>query len=160
MPASREELNSWNFVDNGYADWEVYTADKQRDDFWTFINQDDYLKDRKGQYAERGGAKMPWHHQLDFKYLRDMSIKIGQTKHSLQLGLDIENLLNFLCKDWGLYKEITGNTLLSYKVNKETGVGEYTYNLVNGERQLSTSQNYEALPSTYRIQFTIRYLFN
>ena len=160
VPASREELNSWNFVDNGYADWEVYTADKQRDDFWTFINQDDYLKDRKGQYAERGGAKMPWHHQLDFKYLRDMSIKIGQTKHSLQLGLDIENLLNFLCKDWGLYKEITGNTLLSYKVNKETGVGEYTYNLVNGERHLSTSQNYEALPSTYRIQFTIRYLFN
>ena len=36
----------------------------------------------------------------------------------------------------------------------------YQYNLVNGERHLSTSQNYESTASTYRIQFTIRYLFN
>ena len=159
VPASRQELNSWNFVDNGKVNGEVYTADMQRDDFWTFIQQDDYLKNRTGQYAERGGAKMPWHHQLDFKYLRDMSIKWGKTKHTLQLGLDIENLLNFLCKDWGLYKQITGNTLLTYKTNKDN-VGEYTYNLVNGARHISTSQNYESAASTYRIQFTIRYLFN
>jgi hypothetical protein len=158
VPASRQELNNWNFVDNGKVNGEVYTADMQRDDFWTFIEQDDYLKDRKGQYAERGGAKMPWHHQLDFKYLRDMSVKWGKTKHTLQLGLDIENLLNFLCKDWGLYKQITGNTLLTYKENK--GVGQYTYNLVDGQRHTSTSQNYLSTASTYRIQFTIRYLFN
>ena len=114
VPASRQELNNWAFKDNGKVNGEVYTADMQRDDFWTFIEQDDYLKDRKGQYAERGGAKMPWHHQLDFKYLRSMSLNWGKTKHTLQLGLDIENLLNFLCKDWGLYKQITGNTLLTY----------------------------------------------
>ena len=131
----------------------------QRDDFWTFIEQDDYLKDRKGQYAERGGAKMPWHHQLDFKYLRDMSVKWGKTKHTLQLGLDIENLLNFLCKDWGLYKQVTGNTLLTYKTDKNN-VGQYTYNLVDGQRHTSTSQNYLSTASTYRTQFTIRYLFN
>ena len=155
VPASRQELNNWDFKD-GKINGEPYTAEMQRDDFWTFIEQDDYLQDRKGQYAERGGAKMPWHHQLDFKYLRDMSIKWGKTKHTLQLGLDIENLLNFLCKDWGLYKQITGNTLLTY----DTKTNQYTYNLVNGARHLSTSQNYESTASTYRIQFTIRYLFN
>ena len=155
VPASRQELNNWDFKE-GKINGEPYTAEMQRDDFWTFIEQDDYLQDRKGQYAERGGAKMPWHHQLDFKYLRDMSIKWGKTKHTLQLGLDIENLLNFLCKDWGLYKQITGNTLLTY----DTKSNQYTYNLVNGARHLSTSQNYESTASTYRIQFTIRYLFN
>ena len=155
VPASRQELNNWDFKE-GKINGEPYTAEMQRDDFWTFIEQDDYLQDRKGQYAERGGAKMPWHHQLDFKYLRDMSIKWGKTKHTLQLGLDIENLLNFLCKDWGLYKQITGNTLLTY----DTKNNQYTYNLVNGARHLSTSQNYESTASTYRIQFTIRYLFN
>ena len=153
VPGSRQELNNWEFAE-GKVNGEVYTADMQRDDFWEFINQDDYLKDRKGKYAERGGAKMPWHHQLDFKYLRDMNVQIGKTKHALQLGLDVENLLNFLCKDWGAYKEVTGNTLLTYKK------GQYTYNLVNGERHLSTSQNYESTASTYRIMFTIRYLFN
>lgn len=155
VPASRQELNNWEFKEGKVAG-EPYTADMQRDDFWAFIQQDDYLKNRTGQYAERGGAKMPWHHQLDFRYMRDMSFKAGKTKHTLQLGLDIENLLNFLCKDWGLYKQITGNNLLSY----DSKTGQYQYNLVNGARHLSTSQNYETTASTYRIQFTIRYLFN
>ena len=155
VPASRQELNSWEFKE-GKVGGEPYTADMQRDDFWTFIQQDDYLKDRTGQYAERGGAKMPWHHQLDFRYMRDMSFKAGKTKHTLQLGLDIENLLNFFCKDWGLYKQITGNNLLSY----DAKTNQYQYNLVNGARHLSTSQNYETTASTYRIMFTIRYLFN
>ena len=155
IPASRQELNSWDFKE-GKVNGETYTADMQRNDFWEFINQDDYLKDRKGEYTERGGAKMPWHHQLDFKYLRDMNVQIGKTKHALQLGIDIENVLNFLCKDWGLYKQITGNTLLTYDAKNN----QYQYNLVNGERHLSTSQNYESTASTYRIQFTIRYLFN
>ena len=155
VPASRQELNNWDFKE-GKVNGEAYTADMQRDDFWTFIEQDDYLKTRKGQYSERGGAKMPWHHQLDFKYLRDMSVKWGKTKHTLQLGLDIENLLNFLCKDWGLYKQITGNTLLTYDAKNN----QYTYNLVDGQRHTSTSQNYLSTASTYRIQFTIRYLFN
>ena len=153
VPASRQELNNWDFKESK-VDGQPYTADMQRDDFWAFIQQDDYLKDRLGQYAERGGAKMPWHHQLDFKYLRDMRIKVGNTSHALQLGMDVENVLNFLCKDWGLYKQVTGNTLLSYSN------GQYTYNLVNGARHLSTNQNYESTASTYRIMFTIRYLFN
>ncbi len=154
VPASRQELNSWDFADNGKVNGEVYTADMQRDDFWAYIQQDDYLKDRLGQYAERGGAKMPWHYQIDFKYLREMSLKIGQHRHALQLGVDILNLPNFLCKDWGVFKQISGNTLLTFKD------GKYTYNLVNGERHLSTSQNYLDAASTYQLMFTIRYLFN
>ena len=154
VPASREELNQWQFVDNGTVNGQTYTADMQRDDFWEYINQDNYLKNRKGQYTERGGAKMPWHHQLDFKYVRDMHIKLGKTTHALQLGVDILNLPNFLCKDWGLFKQIQGNALLTY--NK----GNYTYNLVNGQRHLKTSQNFLNTASTYQIMFTIRYLFN
>ena len=154
VPASREELNSWNFVDNGTVNGQTYTADMQRDDFWTFIQQDDYLKNRTGQYAERGGAKMPWHHQLDFKYLRDMSFEWGKQKHTLQLGVDILNLPNFLCKDWGVFKQITSNALLDYSN------GKYTYNLVNGERHTTTFKNYEDAASTYQVMFTIRYMFN
>jgi hypothetical protein len=32
--------------------------------------------------------------------------------------------------------------------------------MVNGERHLSTSQNFLDIASTYQIMFTIRYLFN
>jgi len=157
VPASRQELDGWDFAESTYGtkdDPRVYTADMQRDDFWAYIQQDDYLKSRTGQYAERGGAKMPWHHQLDFKYVRDMSLKIGSTRHTLQLGLDILNLPNFLCKDWGLFKQVQSNSLLSY--NK----GKYTYNTVNGARHLETYQKMLSTASTYQIMFTIRYLFN
>ena len=154
VPASRQELNSWDFAESTYGDGKVYTADMQRDDFWAYIQQDDYLKNRTGKYAERGGAKMPWHHQIDFKYSRDMNVKIGNTKHTLQLGLDILNLPNFLCKDWGLYKQVQSNSLLTYKN------GQYTYNTVNGVRHLETYQDMLSTASTYQIMFTVRYRFN
>ena len=155
VPASRKELDSWDFAESTYGnDKRVYTAEMQRDDFWAYIQQDDYLKNRTGQYAERGGAKMPWHHQLDFKYQRDMTIEIGKTKHALQLGVDVMNLPNFLCKDWGLYKQVSETSILSYSN------GKYTYNTVNGERHLTTYDNMLSPASTYQIMFTIRYMFN
>ena len=160
VPASREELNSWNFIDNGTINGVPYTADMQRDDFWAYIQQDDYLKNRLGQYAERGGAKMPWHHQLDFKYLREMSINWGKTKHTLQLGIDIQNLPNLLCKDWGVYKQVTGNSLLTYAKDRATQQYCYTFNTINGQRHLSTFETLATAKSTYKILFTIKYLFN
>ena len=126
----------------------------QRDDFWAYIQQDDYLKHRTGRYAERGGAKMPWHHQIDFKFEQNIGIDAGKTKHALQLGVDIMNLPNFLCKRWGLYKQVSETSLLTYSQ------GKYIYNTVNGERHLKTYNDFLGLPSTYQIMFTIRYLFN
>ncbi len=154
VPASRKELDSWDFAESVYDGHQVYTADMQRDDFWAYIQQDDYLKHRTGQYAERGGAKMPWHHQIDFKFQHDMSLDFGKTKHTLQLGVDILNLPNLLNKKWGLYKQISETALLSYSK------GKYTYNTVNGERHLHTYTDFLGLQSTYQIMFTIRYLFN
>ena len=154
VPASRQELDGWPFAESVYEGNKVYTADMQRDDFWAYIQQDDYLKNRTGQYAERGGAKMPWHHQLDFKFEQDIRLDVGNTKHALQLGVDILNLPNFLCKKWGLYKQIGETALLSYSN------GKYTYNTVDGERHLTTFRNFQNLASTYQVMFTIRYLFN
>lgn len=159
IPASRQELNNWDFKENGTVldnsgNKIAYTADMQRDDFWEFINQDSYLKDRKGKYTERGGAKMPWHHQLDFKVVHDYNFRVGSTEHAIQFGLDIVNLPNLLNPNWGTYEQVIGNTLLSYSK------GQYTYNTMNGERHLKTSQKYSGTASTYQVLFSVRYAFN
>lgn len=65
----------------------TYSADDQRDDFWAYINQDSYLKDRKGKYTERGGAIMPWHHQLDFKFNQNFYLKVAGQKNTCSLVL-------------------------------------------------------------------------
>jgi hypothetical protein len=156
IPGSREELNNWNFADYKNGETVTYSADEQRNDFWNYIEQDDYLKNHKGEYAERGGAVMPWHHQLDFKFNQDFFIKVGKTRNTLQFGVDIKNLLNLLNSNWGLYKQVNNVQLLSY--NSQTGAYQFQQN--NKERLTSTYSDYRSPASCYSIQFSIRYIFN
>ena len=150
IPASREALDDWNFVDDG-----DYTAAQQRDDFWSYINQDAYLKTRKGKYAERGGAVMPWHHQVDFKFMQDFYITTKRgNRNTLQFGIDIRNVANLLNNEWGLYKQARNTALLKYDK------GNITYQRANGERVLETFRNYNDFLSTFSIQFSLRYKFN
>ena len=155
IPASREALNEWNFKDNG-----SYTADQQKDDFWAYINQDDYLKNHKGEYAERGGAVMPWHHQLDFKFNQNFYLNVAGQKNTLQFGVDIKNLANLLNNSWGLYKTVNNTKLLNYTAGKNGAQGSFQFQK-NGKNVLSkTYTNNTSFNSTYSIQFSIRYIFN
>ena len=155
IPASREALNEWNFKDNG-----SYTAEQQKDDFWAYINQDDYLKNHKGEYAERGGAVMPWHHQLDFKFNQNFYLNVAGQKNTLQFGVDIKNLANLLNNSWGLYKTVNNTKLLNYTAGKNGAQGSFQFQK-NGKDVLSkTYTNYTSFNSTYSIQFSIRYIFN
>ena len=152
VPESREALDGWNFVDD-----KDYSAEQQKDDFWAFINQDSYLKTRKGKYAERGGAKMPWHHRVDFKFAQDfyLTMKNGK-RNTLTFGVDIINVANLLNKDWGLYKQVVNSQLLKYNT-KTKGI---TYQQYNGKRVTETFQNYNSFGSTFSVQFSLRYRFN
>ena len=155
IPASREALNEWNFKDNG-----SYTAEQQKDDFWAYINQDDYLKNHKGEYAERGGAVMPWHHQLDFKFNQNFYLNVAGQKNTLQFGVDIKNLANLLNNSWGLYKTVNNTKLLNYTAGKNGAQGSFQFQK-NGKEVLSkTYTNNPSFNSTYSIQFSIRYIFN
>lgn len=155
IPASREALDEWNFKDNG-----SYTAEQQKDDFWAYINQDDYLKNHKGEYAERGGAVMPWHHQLDFKFNQNFYLNVAGQKNTLQFGVDIKNLANLLNNSWGLYKTVNNTKLLKYTAGKNGAKGSFQFQK-NGKEVLSkTYTNLTSFNSTYSIQFSIRYIFN
>lgn len=151
IPESREALDKWTFADYG-----GYTAEAQKNDFWNYINQDDYLKNHKGEYAERGGAVMPWHHQLDFKFNQNFYLNVAGQKNTLQFGVDIKNLANLLNSSWGLYKTVNNMSLLKYDAKKNA----YQFQK-NGKEVLSkTYANLTSFNSTYSIQFSIRYIFN
>ena len=159
IPETREELDDWTFASSTYiddnGDTQTYTADMQRDDFWEYINQDSYLKNRKGKYTQRGGAVMPWHSQLDFKFEQSFFIKAGKYRNTLQFGVDIKNLANLLNSDWGLYKTVNNTSLLSW--SSSSG---YTFQKNGSYRLTDTYSKYESFNSTYSIQFSLRYIFN
>jgi hypothetical protein len=154
----------------------TYSAQDQSNRFFAYIDQDKYLRKRKGQYAERNGALLPWRDQVDIKILQDIFTNIGGKKNTLQLSLDIFNFTNLLNKDWGIVKTVNTPSLLTISnaatFNSTTGAPiatgfqpggtiRPTFRLAN-DRGLPVSQTFRdnlSLASTYYMQFGIRYIF-
>ena len=67
-----------------------------------FIENDEYLSERRGQYAERNMSRTPFESVFDLKLQQDIFIKgANGRQHALQVSLDIFNFSNFLNKKWG-----------------------------------------------------------
>ncbi|MBO3699416.1 carboxypeptidase regulatory-like domain-containing protein [Roseivirga sp. E12] len=77
------------------------TAAEQWTALSTFINSDDYLSERRGQYAEVNQNRSPFTHVFDLRLIQDFSINAGGKKHTLQFTADIYNFGNLLNADWG-----------------------------------------------------------
>lgn len=69
-----------------------------------FIEQDPYLKEHRGEFAERNGARTPWSHIFDMHLAQDFFINTGGKRHNLQITFDVFNVGNLLNKKWGLIK--------------------------------------------------------
>jgi hypothetical protein len=164
IPANAEEIN---FVDiTKKVDGEtvvVFTAEEQETAFWKFVEQDDYLSSHKGEYAERYGVVMPWLNRWDVKILQDVFTKIGETKHTLQISLDLLNIGNLLNSDWGvLKKQVLGSydiALLKYVKASSEGVPTYQMNYSGSALPTSTYVPVLSTTSTWGAQIGIRYTF-
>ncbi|WP_167856334.1 TonB-dependent receptor [Hymenobacter metallicola] len=154
VPASRDQINLVDIRDaqNNL----VLTAEQQWQQLNAYIEQDDYLQSRRGQYAERNGAISPWYTQLDAKLLQDFSLNGKQKKHTFQLSLDIQNLGNLISSDWGVRRVFGNNRFI------ETGYSsaapdtpEFRF---RGGNQ--TFVNNTDLNSRWRAQVGLRYILD
>ncbi len=57
-----------------------------------YISQDDYLQDRRGQFAERNRNRARWSHVIDLKFAQEFSVNVKETKHTFQFSADIFQL--------------------------------------------------------------------
>ncbi len=97
---TKAQLSNMVFVNNTVAGV-TYTPQQQRDLFDAFIESDKYLKKRRGQYAERNGARTPFTHILDLKLQQDLNLKLGAKTYQLQITYDIFNFTNFISRTAG-----------------------------------------------------------
>ncbi|RAK65761.1 TonB-dependent receptor [Hymenobacter edaphi] len=165
VPANESEID---FVSGSFGTATV-SAEEQKRLFFEYIEQDDYLKSRRGKYAERNGAKYPWRHQFDVKLAQDLFTNLGDKRNTLQFTLDIFNAGNLLNSDWGIYRLVNNSALLVPQNVTSTGstvnpggTTRPTFRLANdrGNPITSTFRNNNALTSTYYMQFGLRYIFN
>lgn len=163
IPNSKDELV---FIDQKVGN-KVFTADEQRNAFWKFINQDPYLRNHKGEYAEAYGAYMPWYHRFNLRFTQDFRIRPGKQINTLQLSVDIMNIGNLLNNSWGLTKDDSpsnNSRILQYKGTNENGEPVYTMSTIkeNGENILIHHSFAEKRKqeNCWQLQFGIRYIFN
>ncbi|MCC3158816.1 carboxypeptidase regulatory-like domain-containing protein [Hymenobacter sp. 15J16-1T3B] len=163
VPANESEID---FVSGPLATGGAsVSAEEQKRLFFQYIEQDDYLKTRRGKYAERNGAKYPWRHQFDVKLAQDLFTNLGDKRNTLQFTLDIFNVGNLLNSDWGVFKTINNSAILvPQNVSSLTpgGTTRPTFRLAadRGNPITSTFRNNNTLTSTYYMQFGLRYIFN
>lgn len=126
----------------------------QAEAFEAFIQQDDYLSERRGDYVERYGALAPWRGRWDIKILQDYKFNVGNNKtNTIQLSLDILNVGNLINSDWGLVQQPTSVQPLGVSVDGN-GVPTYTFTGVEKTFSYDTSLN-----SRWQAQFGVRYIF-
>lgn len=144
----------------------VWTAAAQSTAFFAYIDQDKYLKTRKGQYAERNGALLPWRNDFDVKIMQEFFVKAGGKRNSIQVSLDILNVGNLINKNWGKADLYNQNNILVQANNSSvtyngTVVPAFKLNPYLTNTMLSnTFHDNVSYSSTYSMQLGIRYIFN
>lgn len=79
-----------------------FETEEQRAAFGSFIESEKALRDNRGRYLPRNAMQAPFEHHLDLHIAQDFYFG-EQTGRKVQLTLDVTNLGNLLCKDWGAY---------------------------------------------------------
>jgi hypothetical protein len=157
------------FVDQTVKDKDginvLWTAQAQSDAFFAYVDQDKYLKSRKGQYAERNGAVLPWRNQFDVKVMQEFFVKVGGKRNTIQVSLDILNAGNLINKNWGIADFYNQNNILTPVNNTSvtaTGTVKPTFKLnpYNSGMLKTTYSDNLSYSSTYSMQLGIRYIFN
>ncbi|RDV17080.1 hypothetical protein DXT99_00760 [Pontibacter diazotrophicus] len=152
VPRDRSEINLVDIERDGIV---TTSADEQWEALDAFIADDDYLNERRGQYAERNAARMPWTHQFDLRLLQDFYINTGEKRHTLQITFDIINVGNLINRDWGrqYFVRNNANEIIRYAGRNDAGEPTFTFN------PNSAAYNIAPFDSRWQGQLGLRYIF-
>ncbi len=154
IPKDASEIT---FVANG-----AFTPAQQSAAFFAYVDQDKYLSKRKGQFAERNGAKFPWFSNMDFRILQDIMPVNKHRNYGLQLSMEVENFTNLLNSDWGVTKRTNyGNGAILAVVAAPTATTAATYrmNLVSNALPTKTFASNITVGNTWRMNLGLRLNF-
>ena len=132
--------------------------------FMDYVHNNSYLSQHQGEYAEANSVYSPWVHRLDLSYKHDFSVMIGKTKNTLQLSLDIKNILNLFNSSWGVAKYLNPAIGSDPRILKYEGVDAQGYatfstpSSISGSTQTWTSNH--SLGQCWYASIGIKYLFN
>lgn len=162
VPAAKQEI-----ILEKSSSTDLRTPDQLWDQLSAYIEQDDYLKSRKGKYAERNGLLLPFYTRMDFNFTQDFFVNVKGKRNTLRFTMDIFNFTNLLNRNWGIFKTTNRTNLLNFLRVENTGVNagkpvfSFPYLDAANKVPLSSSfQNSTGQGSRFQAQIGIRYIFN
>lgn len=141
-----------------------FTSDADRQAFWDFVNQDSYLKNHKGEYAEAYSAYAPWVHRFDFRWAHDFNLRVGKTMNKLQLSVDFMNIGNLFNSKWGVEKNMgncNSGRILTYEGTDANNRPTFSmYRDSDGNAPTSTWSFNRNYSQCWQMQIGVKYYFN
>ena len=143
----------------------IFTNEADRVAFWNFVEQDKYLRNNKGSYAEAYAGRAPWVHRFDFRVAQNFSVRAGKTTNTLQVSLDIMNVGNLLKSSWGVTKNsenANNGRILKYEgLDSNTNRPMYSmWKDKQGNAPTTTYAYNRYFGETWKLQVGVRYIFN
>lgn len=123
----------------------------------SFIEDNDYLRSRRGDYTERNGDRARWSHTVDLKLLQDFSVKIGKHKHTFQVSADVFNFTNLINKKWGK-RYFTDSQVEVVEVVGGEGTANPEFNFT-GTPTINQVDDTGIQSSRWQAQIGLRYIF-
>ena len=140
-----------------------FASEGDRDRFMEYVHNDKYLSKHQGEYAEAYSVYSPWVHRLDVSYKHDFKLNIGKTTNTLQLSVDIKNILNLFNSSWGVMKymnpDLNSGRILKYETTDNQGYPVFsTPSAVTSD--VKTFIPYTAIGQCWYASVGIKYMFN
>ncbi|MGF1585677.1 MAG: carboxypeptidase regulatory-like domain-containing protein [Bacteroidales bacterium] len=158
IPAGASDINLIDYVAGG----NTVTAAQQWQNLNNVIEDDKYLSENRGQYADKNGAWSPFAAIFDVAVRQDFGLNIGGQRHRFQVSLDIANFGNMLNSDWGTQYSIPGdfNNYYLYQFEGYETDGTTPQFTFRDDRVGLERFNIQGLSSRWSMLFGVRYLFN
>ena len=132
--------------------------------FMNYVHSESYLKNHQGEYTEAYSLYSPWVHRFDIAYKHDFKLNVGSTKHTLQLSLDVKNVLNLFNSSWGVSKYLNPEIGSEARILKYEGADADGYALFSTPKAINgntkTWKPYHALGQCWYASVGIKYFFN
>ena len=158
IPESSSDINLIDYDSDG----QTVTAAQQWARLDAFIEDDSYLKNNRGGYAEKNGAWAPFTALFDFAVRQDFGIRAGGQLHRIQLSLDVANIANLLNSSWGTVYDVPGdfNHYFLYQFEGYAADGTTPQFTFREDEVGRDSFDIDGLDSRWRMTFGLRYFFN
>ena len=138
----------------------TYTPAQQAAAWNAFINQDPYLSQHRGQYAERNGVFLPIVTRADMSFSQDVGRRIAGRSNRIQIRLDVLNVTNLINKQWGVAQGfVTNRPLVSAGVDA-LGAAQYRLATVGTDLITRSFQKIVTTNDVWRFQLGVRYMLN